>query len=51
LAALRGVVSLDAVVDAIRQRFTGPLVDGDAATAVTIVAEQQEEVANRAAPA
>jgi pyruvate ferredoxin oxidoreductase gamma subunit len=54
LAALSGVVSLDAVVGAIKERFTGPLADGNAAAAAAayrIVAEQQEEVASRATPA
>jgi Pyruvate/2-oxoacid:ferredoxin oxidoreductase gamma subunit len=54
LAALSGVVSLDAVVGAIRERFNGPLADGNAAAAAAayrIVAEQQEEVANNVAPA
>lgn len=54
LAALSGVVSLDAVVGAIRERFNGPLADGNAAAAAAayrIVAEQQQEVANNVAPA
>ena len=54
LAALSGVVSLDAVVGAINERFKGPLAEGNAAAAAAaynIVAEQQEGVASRATPA
>lgn len=51
LAALSGVVSPDAVGGAIRERFPGSLADGNAAAADKIVAEQQEDVASRAAPA
>lgn len=54
LAALSGVVSLEAVVGAIKERFTGSLADGNAAAATAayrIVAEQQEEVASRATSA
>ena len=54
LAALSGAVSLDAVVGAINERFSGPLASGNAAAAAAaynIVAEQQEEVASHASPA
>ncbi|HVT68687.1 MAG TPA: hypothetical protein VHF26_13120, partial [Trebonia sp.] len=33
LAAMAGAVSLDAVLAAIRERFTGPVADGNAAAA------------------
>jgi pyruvate ferredoxin oxidoreductase gamma subunit len=54
LAALSDIVSIDAVVSAIRERFAGSVADGNAAAATaaySVVAEGRKEVASHAAPA